>query len=347
MRQKVNIKHHIIFWIFYILALSISEGGYGTTLSKVLLFEFFALPFKISIVYFNWLYLVPIFFNFKNISKYLIYVGFAILSITLIFRYYSMKVSFPYVFPEFMHLQKSYFQPFTLMQIFLVFLMLIAMSTCWQLYMDWLDKQRIANTLQIEKKETELKYLKSQINPHFLFNTLNTIYSLSLEKSNKVPKLLLKLSDFLSFSLYETNQETISVHKEIELIENFIELQKDRFVDRVNVDLNISSQNKSLQIPPMLLITFVENAFKHSLVNEIGIARISIQLKTRDRSLTFLIKNSKSDQAKTKKEEQGIGLKNIRRRLDLIYNDQYSLNINDNEYEFKVLLRLNNLNNGV
>ncbi len=347
MKQKINLKYHLFFWCFYLLASVVSEGGYGTSLTQVLLFEVLALPFKLLLVYLNWFYLVPRFFDLKNSTNYLLLAGVTLIAFTFGFRYYSMKFSFPLAFPEFTDLNMTYFLPYTLVRILLVFLILFVVTTCWQFYIDWLEKQRIANLLKIEKRETELKYLKSQVNPHFLFNTLNTIYSLSLEKSVKVPKLLLKLSDFLSFSLYETSQETISIHKEVALIENFIELQKDRFVDRVAVEKKVTIDDQFLQIPPMLLITFIENAFKHSLKNEIGTANIYIELLAKGGSLTFLVRNSKSDETGKAEKEKGIGLKNIRRRLDLIYGNQYSLDIDDAENTFQILLQLKVLPNEI
>ena len=342
MKHKILIKHHVIFWIVYTFAFSLSEGGFGTTLPKILTFEFLAFPFKLFIVYFNWLYLVPQFFNYKSNSKYLSAVLLTILGLTFLFRLYSIEVLFPLVFPEFMDLEKGYFDVFRLVQIFLVLATLTAITTFWQLYLDWMQKQKRATKLEMEKKETELKYLKSQINPHFLFNTLNTIYSMSLEESKKVPRLILRLSDFLSFSLYETNQRFIPIQKEVELIDNFIELQKDRFQGKVEVNFNFNNINKSLSLPPMVFISLVENAFKHSMKDELGIAKIDINLSTEDSQILLEVKNSRSvDYGQIDKNKSGIGLNNIRRRLDLIYDGNYILDINDKENEFVVILKLN------
>ncbi|GAB5398469.1 MAG: hypothetical protein Aureis2KO_00540 [Aureisphaera sp.] len=218
-----------------------------------------------------------------------------------------------------------------------------AIATGWKLLIDWNRKQKETQELEIEKKETELKYLKSQVNPHFLFNNLNNIYSLSLERSEKVSDLILKLSEFLSFSLYETSNKTIPIKKEIDLILNFIELQTDRFADRVEVLVDIQEPENFLEIPPVLLIPFVENAFKHSLKNETGKAFINIRLSENNNTLSLEVENSQPENIQEASENKGgIGLVNIKRRLELLYGEKHSLRINETSNTFRVRLELKN-----
>jgi LytS/YehU family sensor histidine kinase len=161
-----------------------------------------------------------------------------------------------------------------------------------------------------------------------------------LGNSKKVPALVLKLSDFLSFSLYETNEKFVSLKKEIQLMQNFIELQLSRFEDRVRVEVSIPEKLSDTSIPPMLFVPLVENAFKHSLKNETNLANIAIGLSEEDNDLFFQIENSKSVSDNLERSKGGIGLSNIKRRLDLIYKSDYSLIIEDLGDRFKVELKI-------
>jgi len=305
------------------------------------MFELMGLPLKLTIVYFNWFFLIPRFFDSKKILRYALALICTLVLMTLLFRLYSIHVLFPVVFPEWIEDGTTFFKGYVLMQILLVMTLPVVFTTFWQLYMDWRERQEQTKLLEIEKTETELKYLKSQINPHFLFNTLNNIYSLSLEKSEKVPDLILKLSNFLSFSLYETGSKTIPLQMEIELIVNFIELQTARFFDRVNVRVDIQRDISMTQIPPMILIPFVENAFKHGLKNETGKAEIDIKLFESNGVFSFVVKNSiPSYIDNTSTQKGGIGLKNIRRRLELLYDKDHFLEIEEEENTFKTVLKI-------
>lgn len=192
-------------------------------------------------------------------------------------------------------------------------------------------------------KEAELKLLKAQLNPHFLFNTLNNLYGLSVLKSDKLPSLMLKLSDLLRYSLYDTKEEEVPLTKEITYLENYISLEKIRLEDKTEITFKKTGIFNTQKIAPMLLIVFVENAFKH--LNKEGKSTVKIHVESTDKKLTFTCNNT-FDKEEVKKiqletSKSGIGLQNAKKRLDLIYTNNYRLEIFEKENFYCVSLELN------
>ena len=186
-----------------------------------------------------------------------------------------------------------------------------------------LEKERKA-----ERLASELKFLRSQVSPHFLFNVLTNLVSLARQKSELMEPSLIKLSDLLRYMLYETNEEKFSVTREIHYLENYIELQQLRFGEDVEVELKIQNNEPRCTIEPMLLIPFVENAFKHG----IGMVKnpfIKISIEVKDQQLFFKVSNNYSPENSSKDKSSGIGLANVKNRLNLLYPGKYRLLIND------------------
>lgn len=203
-------------------------------------------------------------------------------------------------------------------------------------------KERV--TLQKEQKEAELKLLKEQLNPHFLFNTMNNLYGLSVIKSDRLPSLMLKLSDLLRYSLYETNQNAVSLEKELLYINNYIELEKIRLEDRTTIDLKITGNFTRYSIAPLMLIVFIENSFKHhsSKSNEKGNIKIDISMEEGIFKMSVLNSVDPSViQDEKLKKTGGIGVSNVKKRLHLIYGEKYKLIFDRQPEYYKVYLKIN------
>ena len=199
-------------------------------------------------------------------------------------------------------------------------------------------KEREKNLVK-EKLETELKFLRNQINPHFLFNTLNNIYGLARKKSDHTAETVMKLSKLLRFMLYETAKSSIPVCDEIKMLDDYLELEKIRYNKRLRVTFLKSVDNGNYPVAPLLLLPFVENAFKHGVSESRMDAFVYIDLRLHDGVLTFVVENSKENgngQAIT----DNIGLSNVRRQLELMYRD-YKLDVQDQQQQFKVHLTIN------
>ncbi len=220
----------------------------------------------------------------------------------------------------------------------------IAMLSGFKFGWDALGKQREVDQLKTVAKESELQFLKSQINPHFLFNNLNNLYSYAIAQSPKTPEIILELSGLLRYMLYECQANYVSLTKEVEHLENFINLSEMQIEERGKV--NFSSQNiqAGYQIAPLILVVFIENAFKHSTASQSDNISIKVNVKLLDTgTLEFICKNSFLPQSNTDSLSQGIGLENVKKRLDLIYPNAHQLNIqnNDNIYGVRLSIDLN------
>lgn len=220
----------------------------------------------------------------------------------------------------------------------------IALGVCLKIIRDWDKKDRLTTQLAEEKRDAELQFLRAQIHPHFLFNTLNNLYGLALKNSPHTPESILKLSGLLDFILYECNAEKIHLHKEIELIRHYIELERLRFGERLALTFEPkTAQGDDLPIAPLLLLPFVENAFKHGAANTASDAVfVKINLQTTGGALFFQVENSKSDRPKNGPDNghKGIGLRNVEKRLALLYPGRYELEKVEGEDVFLIALKL-------
>lgn len=196
------------------------------------------------------------------------------------------------------------------------------------------------NQLVIEKKEAELNYLKAQTNPHFLFNTLNNIYSLARDKNDLAPESILRLSKILRFMLYETGGKTIVIDDELKIMKDYIALEKLRYDDSLQVSLHTDIENPKQTLPPLLLIPLVENAFKHGVSETRSNPFVDIQLSVKQQQLLFVVKNSTEANNQQQQVQENIGLTNLRRQLQLLYRD-YDLSVQEHNAVFTAALKIN------
>lgn len=214
-----------------------------------------------------------------------------------------------------------------------------AFASTLYLSKQWYVQREQMRSMQVEKLNTELEYLRAQLNPHFLFNSINTIYFL-IDKQNQAARDTLgKFSDMLRYQLYECNAHTIDIEKEIRYLKNYTELQQLRVNENFSVQFACSSQLSGFAIPPLLMLPLVENAFKHVSHYTERKNEIIIQLTVNHPHLRLHISNTKESSV-TRKENGGIGLRNVKRRLDLIYGDHYQLDIEDTIDRYSVTLEI-------
>ena len=217
-------------------------------------------------------------------------------------------------------------------------------GVCRHVY-NYVKLKESTQQLLIEKHEAELNFLKSQTNPHFLFNTLNNIFSLSRDKSDLAPESIIKLSKILRFMLHETGSEHIAIEKELKIIGDYIDLEKLRYDDSLRINFNYDVDDMKQVIPPLLLIPLVENAFKHGVAETTGDPFIDIHLSTKRQQLTFLVSNSSESFPTEPRMKKNIGLANLRRQLELLYAD-YDLSTKRENATFTAKLNIN-LSSGV
>jgi two-component system LytT family sensor kinase len=209
-----------------------------------------------------------------------------------------------------------------------------------KLFYDNFKLKQAAQKLRLEKQEAELNYLKAQTNPHFLFNTLNNIYSLSRDKSDLAPESILRLSKILRFMLYETSGDFISVEQEMEIISDYIALEKMRYDDTLRISFKHEIEELKQPLPPLLLMPLVENAFKHGVSETSNKPFVDIKVSINNQQLLFVIKNSAENFDGEKKVKENIGLSNLRRQLELLYKE-YNLTVHQNGNVFTATLKIN------
>ena len=215
---------------------------------------------------------------------------------------------------------------------FFLFLFLLFFSLMLKISDKWKQAQR-------EKTNAELSYLKAQINPHFLFNTLNSIYSLAIEKSEDTASAIVKLSGMMRYVLSDANSEFVSLEKEINYITDFVELQKLRLGNTVKLNYVVSGPTTGKKIAPLILIPFIENAFKFG-VNPEENSEISIEIGINDLNINLSVKNNKVNLKAGVPEKSGLGIKNTKTRLELLYPSRHYLTLEDNESDFRVSLSI-------
>lgn len=341
-RLYIRIIVHVVFWLAYLVvnALTLKRFYPDEAFIQILLRISFTWPVDIIATYLTAFYLLPKFiYTRRFLAFFALFIPSAIgliISQRLILQYLEYPLFFPdNVLPPFWRFNWIY----TFTNIFIVPFG-VSLVKLFQLM---LKQQQETQILGKERIEAELKFLKAQVHPHFLFNTLNNLYALSLDKSEKTPEVVLKLSDLLNYMLYECNEPTILFSKEIRLLENYLELESMRYGSQLNLSFDVSGDITGKRIAPMLLLPFVENAFKHGVSKVSKEAKVFITLDVLENELTFKVENSKP--AKSDPDPsgytEGIGLQNVKRRLDLLYHDRYTLQVRENDEEYYVYLNIN------
>ena len=215
----------------------------------------------------------------------------------------------------------------------------LILTVALKLSIDWYEQNRVLQKIKIEKLQAEVNYLRSQINPHFLFNVLNNLYSLTLKKSELAPGVVLKLSDMMEYMLYESNDAFVPLEKEISYLENYLELEKLRQGNHADIKLNITGKAKGHKIAPFLLLPLVENAFKHGVSKAVDNAYLHINIAIEQQSITFSIENNKLNFIEAA-HNGGIGLSNLEERLQLLYPGKHLFDVNDRADKYSVLLKI-------
>ncbi|PWV55943.1 sensor histidine kinase [Chitinophaga sp. S165] len=344
-----NKLYHLPFWVLYnftwwTVAMGNPVKAFAAIFFTAFILKFlFYVVFQALAVYFNLYYLIPKYLAKGRFTQYLVALLLTITAASLLIipGYYLSAFFSGQTMQQAYGANGDCFYgylgtslPSTLAA------MTLAMSI--KLGKNWLQTQRRQQVLEKEKLETELNFLKHQFNPHFLFNTINSIFFLIHKNPDMASASLAKFSELLRYQLYECNDRQILLSKEISYMENSIELEKLRQNDNVSVSLRIDQENSGQWgIAPFILMTFVENAFKHVSKHTDRHNWIRIQLDQEQGQLNFLVSNSAADVVSSDIVHYGgIGLKNVQRRLDLLYPGQYSLDIQHNGSSFEVRLQL-------
>lgn len=346
--RKSKLQIHLLFWIlYYILEVYLDfywsryqfpDFKWQVRLQNTLILELGYLFVKIPLAY-------SLLFVYEKVhAKIFFKYFFSILIVTIAVlghRFFTHYIIYPYIYgvketldgKEF----SGYINGLVAFNSFMDLIFMVGLVFGIEITRQKnLLKEQISQ-LKSEKLDQELTMLKAQINPHFLFNTLNNIYGMALKKADETPDAILQLSKVMRYNIYEAAEKNISIEKDIENIKDFIQIQKIRHY-HLRVNLHEDIDNPSQGISPLILIQFVENAFKHGVSESLGASFISINIQLKNGILTYFIENSK--EGNSHKHSTKIGLKNIRRQLELLY-PRHSLNVEDKSDRYIVQLIIN------
>jgi two-component system LytT family sensor kinase len=334
-KRWIAVFLHVVLWTLFISYPYIvrqSLGGHGNENAKPVRYEFHNfvnIITWVALFYVNAFVLMPLYFNKRKYEQYLLVITGVFVVLSFI-NFLSFKVFITNLPFRFTGLLLFYVVP-----TFFVLLWSIA----YRILFDKLREDKAKVERHTENLQTELSFLRSQVSPHFMFNVMNNMVALARKKSDLLEPSLIKLSSLLRYMLYETDEDKVSLHKEIEYLQSYIDLQKQRFADNVMINVSFDNVDGQQQIHPMLLIPFVENAFKHG--TGMFIPEITIKLRTDDRKLFFEVRNRFSENGNEAKDKSsGIGLANVRRRLNLLYGNNHHLDIIKDNNRFTVKLEI-------
>jgi two-component system LytT family sensor kinase len=339
-RRLTTIILHVLFWIgvwfffYYFFNYNSSDRGY------VIWFASLLLPLTMAVTYFLVYYLIPKFLLSRKYGRFALFIFYTLLASSyfiVLIIYGCMIIYKKFDASNIPPMVKNFF--FILILVYLVVGLVSFVTVLNRSFQAEKRNRELQNkmlTAQLQFKEQELHYLKKQIHPHFLFNTLNTIYGLALKQSVHTPEIILKLSNLLDYILYQVDKPRVSLKEEVLHIKEYIDLEKIRFQDTLKIEFRWNAIDREIQIAPMLLIPFVENAFKHGVYKN-GFLEIHIEIRAEKESLDFRIKNPVLPE-QLEEGNNGIGLENFRKRLDLNYNGNYELEtvISDGWYTAKL-----------
>ena len=340
----LRITYHVIFWLCTYLFFSFFYGRISGSQHASFFLMLYSFPVYITATYLVMYYIIPKFLLQKRYKAFFVssfYLIMGAVFIELIFIYYFVVFQNPLFFGS-APVEKISVTSLDIYLRLIGLLGIIFFASSVKLLKHWYKIQRVNQMLAKEKLEAELNFLRSQVHPHFLFNTLNNLYALTLKKSEKSPDVVLKLSEMLDYMLYQCNEDKISLDKEIKLIENYISLEQLRFSNNLDLIFKVNGKTGDMSIAPVILFPLVENCFKHGISNDTKRGWIKIELSVIKQELTFSVSNSKPQQTIKKQDEvgKGIGLKNVKKRLELIYPDKHTLDISDKGNYFECNLKL-------
>lgn len=327
--------YHVLFWVVLFVTMVALGYEHINDLPFVLSNEIISLFFHIVVVYFNLFYLIPNYLA-RNV---LLYLSLLLLTCAVVT---PIEMLILYLkFSGMHHLQDQLVreQLFFFLGSFLVAIV----STILRVITDWWRYQREKQTMMTQTIQTELRFLKSQINPHFLFNTLNNLYALTLKKSDKAPEIVLKLSEIMRYMLYECNERRVLLTKEIQYIHNYLDLERLRQTGEADIRFTTEGNISNQMVAPLLFVPFLENSFKHGLnLHMQGGGFVRLHLAVRGDDLEFFIENSKVERLPRQEHPRsgGIGLANVRQRLEILYPGSYNLLVQDDPHRYAVTLQL-------
>lgn len=335
-----RLVQHALFWIAHVVFYGVLWGSFDDDYKKTFFEELMYLPVRMIFTYFTLYYLLP---RFLLTGQYVaFFTGFLLSSLVACIaqRYIAFNYVYPLYYPE--ALVDPFLYPPKVIKMFVGIYPFTFLAVTIKLLKYWYANKHAQQVLTKEKLQAELKFLKTQIHPHFLFNTLNNLYALTLKKSDRAPDMVLKLSELINYMLYECTSDEVLLAREIKFIRNYIDIEKMRYGDRLDIDIRVTGEIGERKIAPLVILPFVENCFKHGASEDIQQSWVKITIDAGEDHLIAKVENSKASEHGPRGTGgyEGIGIQNVKRRLDLLYPGRHELKIINGEETFLVILSI-------
>jgi two-component system, LytTR family, sensor histidine kinase AlgZ len=331
---------HLSFWCvylsFFFYQISAWQKGPEIDWNRIFVVVANQLVFALIISYLNYFILLPRFLKRRN--AWLYFLQFVIpFGVVMFIRIHAER----YLIDGYSGENGYLYNPRFIVQVVMTNFFIVVFVSLLKFVVEWLELEARKKEVENEKLTAELNFLKAQINPHFLFNTLNNLYYLAYTKSENTTEVIAKLSQMMRYMIYDSNHAKVLLTKEIEYIESYISLERLRLNNQIPIEFTVEGNVSTILITPFILITFLENAFKHGVTNNNPNAWVKISLKINGTECLYTVSNSKITSAQAYNGgKSGIGLQNVHRRLALSYPDQYELNVDDQPDAYTVQLKL-------
>ena len=330
---------HIAFWTVYVLvnAMAWSTADNNSFRSQIIS-EVSELPFKLPVVYFNLYYLMPRFLFKKRRALYFLLLFLCYLAGTLLMRWNFLT----FLVHDPLEANEPFFKPYRLFKYFLFNINFAVIITSGiSLFFYWIRQNQATQELKEQKHLAEINLLKSQINPHFLFNTLNNLYSLSMQKHENAPEMILRLSEIMRYMIYDASNEWVSLKDELDYLENYLAIERMRYGEEFDFSFSVHGDENGLVIAPLVLLPFAENIFKHGISKDPENVTGSISIEIDNKGIFCKFRNGKpARDIPNKNGSSGFGIRNVQKRLQLIYPGAHSVKIDEDETSFTAMLHI-------
>lgn len=329
---------HLSFWLVYIsfffYQISNFRRGREIDWEQATIVGMVQLVLTMAIAYVNYFFVLPRFLEHKKVWRYLL--EFLVPFVILI----TLRVNvIRFLIDGYTHQRQHFYSTFYIVEVCVITLFITFFIAMLKFATDWFELAAKQRENENQKLTAELNFLKSQINPHFLFNTLNNLYYLAYTQSANTTEVISKLSQMMRYMIYDTNYQLVPLTKEIEYMQNYISLERLRLNDQIPITFDLEGNPDGVLIAPLIFITFLENAFKHGVSNNFPKAWVNVRMKVVGNECVYEVENSKIPTTKPESEQKsGIGLQNVKRRLELSYPERHTLSIDNKPDSYLVRL---------
>lgn len=329
---------HFSFWCVYLsfFFYQITSRVRELEWNEAILRSATHVAFNMVVAYINYFLFLPRFLENKKLGRYLVEFSLAF-TVLMFIRVHLQR----YLVDGYTYQVEYFYRSMYIVQITATTLFVVIFVGLLRFAKDWFDLENKKKEMENEKLTAELNFLKAQINPHFLFNTLNNLYYLAYTKSENTTEVIAKLSQMMRYMIYESNHPKVLLSREIEYMQNYISLERLRLNNQIPIQFDIEGNTEAVKIAPLILITFLENAFKHGVNGNSPGAWVKLSLQLNGKECVFTVENSKVQSVNSDPGRSGIGLQNVKRRLELSYPDHHELDVTDTADQYKVQLKLN------